>query len=217
MTLNSIGCYNYVARPDPCWGNEKSPIEILTMFAVGEQHCVVLMSGGIDSSSTIVACQELGMSLSGLFFDYGQPAAQSEWQATQSIATHYEMEVEKANLGVSLLSDRGEFFGRNALFIITAAGTIAHRPLTVAIGIPLSPIITMRNLFSLMHMERILNGYSGGTVSPHVPFLAVGKADIIAFARRSEVPLHLTYSCERQNAPRCGESSCLDRIEVDGG
>ena len=188
------------------------------MFAVGEQHCVVLMSGGIDSSSTIVACQELGMSLSGLFFDYGQPAAQSEWQATQSIATHYEMEVEKANLGVSLLSDRGEFFGRNALFIITAAGTIAHRPLTVAIGIhAFSDYYDTKPLF-VKHMERILNGYSGGTVSVHVPFLAVGKADIIAFARRSEVPLHLTYSCERQNAPRCGECpSCLDRIEVDGG
>ena len=38
----------------------------------GRTHCVVLMSGGIDSSATLVACRDLGTSLSGMFINYGK-------------------------------------------------------------------------------------------------------------------------------------------------
>ena len=184
---------------------------------VNRKHCVVLMSGGIDSSATLVVCQELGTNLTGMFIDYGQPAARSEWGAAQRIASHYHIKIERVDLGVNLVSDRGEFFGRNALFILTAVGAIAHRPLTVALGIhALSDYYDTKPLFT-KHMERLLNGYSGGTVSLYVPFLADSKADIIRFARESRVPLHLTHSCERQNSPACAECpSCLDRSEIDG-
>ena len=180
-------------------------------------RCVVLMSGGIDSSATLVVCQKMGTNISGMFINYGQPAALSEWEAVQQIASHYQIGVEKVDLGVTLVSDRGEFFGRNALFVLAAAGVVPHRPLTVAIGIhALSDYYDTKPLF-VKHMERLLNGYSGGTVSLYAPFLADSKAEIIRFAKESGVPLHLTHSCERQNAPACTECpSCLDRIEVDG-
>ena len=67
--------------------------------------------------------------------DYGQPAAQSEWEAAQGIASHYQIEIDRVELGVSLVSDRGEFFGRNALFVLTAAAAFAQRPLTIALGV----------------------------------------------------------------------------------
>ena len=180
-------------------------------------RCVVLMSGGIDSSATLVACQQLGSDLSGMFFDYGQPAARSEWEAVPQMANYYQIGVEKVDLGVTLVSDRGEFFGRNALFVLAAAAVVPHRPLTVAIGIhALSDYYDTKPLF-VKHMERLLNGYSGGTVSLYAPFLADSKAEIIEFAREAAVPLHLTHSCERQNAPACTECpSCLDRTEIDG-
>ena len=184
----------------------------------GSGRCLILMSGGIDSSATLVVCRKLGTSLSGMFIDYGQPAARSEWEAAQSIATHYQIEIEKVDLGITLLSDRGEFFGRNALFILTAAGVVYDRPLTVAIGIhALSDYYDTKPLFT-KHMERLLNGYSGGTVSLYTPFIAHSKAEIVRFAKEAAIPLHLTHSCERQNAPACSECpSCLDRIELDAG
>ena len=40
----------------------------------------------------------LGASLSGIFVDYGQPAVQSEWEAAQRIANHYQIEIEKVDL-----------------------------------------------------------------------------------------------------------------------
>ena len=163
---------------------DDTPWEGGELVRVSNGHCVLLMSGGIDSSATLVACQQLGTDLSGMFFDYGQPAARSEWEAAQHIASHYQIRVEKVDLGVSLVSDRGEFFGRNALFVLTAAGVIPLRPLTVAIGIhALSDYYDTKPLF-VKHMERLLNGYSGGAVSLYAPFLAESKAEIIRFAKR---------------------------------
>ena len=190
----------------------------MNLVPISDKHCVVLMSGGIDSSATLAACQGPGTSLSGMFVDYGQPAAQSEWEAAQRIASHYQIEIDKVDLGISLVSDRGEFFGRNALFILTVAGIIPQRPLVVALGIhALTDYYDTTPLF-VRHMQRLLNGYSGGVVTVSAPFLAHSKAEIIGFARENSVPLHLTYSCEWQNAPACGECpSCRDRIEHYGG
>ena len=181
-----------------------------------EKRYVVLMSGGIDSSATLVACQQPGTYLSGMFVDYGQPAAASEWKAAEWVANHYHIEIDKVELGASLVSNAGEFFGRNALFILTAAGTISHRPLTIALGIhALADYYDTTPLF-VRHIQRLLNGYSGGSVTLSVPFLAHTKAEVIQFARDNSVPLHLTYSCERQNAPACAECpSCFDRTGLN--
>ena len=47
---------------------------------------VVLMSGGIDSTATVAAVLGDGYETSGLFVDYGQPAAGSEWTAARDVA-----------------------------------------------------------------------------------------------------------------------------------
>ena len=189
----------------------------MTLISVREKRCVVLMSGGIDSAATIVACQEPGSTLSGMFVDYGQAAAHSEWESAQRIAGHYQIEIDRVGLGVRLTSTRGEFFGRNALFILTAAGAITERPLTIALGIhALTDYYDTTPLF-VKHMERLLNGYSSGSVTLSTPFLADTKAEVIRYAMEKSVPLHLTYSCERQNAPACAECpSCRDRVEING-
>jgi 7-cyano-7-deazaguanine synthase len=179
---------------------------------------VVLMSGGIDSSATALAILTEGYETSGLFVDYGQPAARSEWRAARDVTNRFGIEIERIDLGFRLAAESGEFFGRNALLILTAAGTIETRPLTIALGIhALSEYYDTQPLF-LRQMQRILDGYSGGSVSLSAPFLAYPKAEVIAFARGNGVPLEMTYSCETQNAPPCLRCpSCEDRIGVDAG
>ena len=100
-------------------------------------------------------------------------------------------------------------------FVLAAAGTTKRRPLTVAIGIhALTDYYDTTTLF-IKHTQRLLNGYSGGSVTLSAPFLADTKAEVIRFAKDNSVPLRLTYSCERQNAPACGEClSCRDRNEL---
>ena len=188
-----------------------------TSFVVGNTHAVVLLSGGIDSTATVAACKDTKESVLALFMDYGQPSAHSEWEAAQNVAAHYAVEVERVRLGFSLISDNGEFFGRNALFILTAAGFIERRPLVVALGIhSLTEYYDTTPLFTT-HIERLLNGYSDGDVSLDTPFLTYTKAEVFKFAQEKAVPLHLTYSCERKNSPVCGVCpSCLDRSVLLG-
>ena len=180
-------------------------------------NTVVLLSGGIDSTATIAACKEATKNILALFVDYGQSSAHSEWKAAQNVAAYYAVEVERVRLGFSLISDSGEFFGRNALFVLTAASVTKERPLAVALGIhSLTEYYDTTPLFS-KHMERLLNGYSGGEVELSTPFLTHTKAEVFKFAKERAVPIHLTYSCEQQNSPACGICpSCQDRNALHG-
>ena len=186
-------------------------------YFVNDTHAVILLSGGIDSTATLAAYKDTTENTLAVFLDYGQAAAHSEWDAAQNIAAHYTVEIERVGLGFSLISDNGEYFGRNALFVLTAAGVTRERPLTVALGIhSLTEYYDTTPLFS-RDMQRLLNGYSGGEVELSTPFLAHTKAEVFKFAKEREVPLHLTYSCERQNSPACGICpSCQDRNALYG-
>lgn len=176
---------------------------------------LVLLSGGIDSAATLVLYHQQGAELSAIHFDYGQPARRSEWEAAEAIAQHYGVPITRIRLGVRPRARNGEFFGRNALFVLAAAATVGQGPLVIAAGLhTASPYYDTTSAF-VADVQRILDGYAGGSVTFAAPFLEKTKKDIIQYARRHRVPLHLTYSCERRNAPPCGEcSSCQDRREL---
>ena len=181
-----------------------------------DNHNLILMSGGIDSSAAVGACLMEGTASEGIFVDYGQPAARSEWSAAESVARYYGIGVCRVRLGFPLVSHEGEFFGRNALLILVAAGMAEARPLSIVSGIhALSEYYDTSPLF-LRQMQHLLNGYSGGLVTLSTPFLADTKAEVVQFAKDNDVPLELTYSCETQDAPACGICpSCRDRIDAD--
>ena len=207
------------SAPGIWWGIHVPPLQgphPLTWLIMSTGKSIVLMSGGIDSSVSAIAVRKEGYETSGLFVDYGQPAARSEWRALQDVAKHLDLDVKKVELGFRLASQSGEFFGRNALLVLTAAGITQSRPLTIALGIhALSEYYDTQPLF-LRQMQRILDGYFAGSVALTAPFLACPKAEVIAFARDNGVPLDLTYSCEEQNAPPCLRCpSCEDRVDVD--
>lgn len=178
-------------------------------------HVTVLLSGGIDSAATIAAFRKQHAALHGIFFDYGQPSRRSEWEAAQAIGHHYRIEVVRVKLGFRLTSRDGEFFARNALLTLAAAATRPPGPVVLAIGLHSpSPYYDTTPSF-VADVQRLLDGYSGGTVTIAAPFLETTKRAVVQFARRHRVPLHLTYSCERRNAPACGKCrSCEDRAEL---
>lgn len=58
----------------------------------------------------------------------------------------------------------------------------------------------------------ILDGYFNGTVLLDAPFLSFTKHQIYEYCIENNVPLELTYSCERGNMLPCGICpSCKDR------
>lgn len=86
-----------------------------------DETVVVLAGGGIDSSAVLALCNQHCNRVSGLFVDYGQPCAESEWRAAQRVARHFGMSVERVEAGFSLVASKGEYFGRNALLVMIAA------------------------------------------------------------------------------------------------
>ena len=181
-----------------------------------KRHTLVLLSGGIDSSTIVAQCVASGAEVSAIFIDYGQAAARTEWDAAQLIARHYGVCVRRLQIAANLVSSGGEIFGRNAVLILLAAATTHKRPLEVAIGIhALSEYYDTTPLFT-RHVTRLLDGYSGGAVALSAPFLTETKSDIIEAAMKSDLPFELTYSCETGNAPACRQCpSCLDRRLLD--
>ena len=179
-------------------------------------HVTVLMSGGIDSSAVVAALKFNCAIVTGVFVDYGHPAANSEWDAVQSLAGRFGILVNRLELGFPLEVRRGEYSVRNALLILIAAGNTRVRPLKIALGIhALSEYYDTTPMF-LRQMQRVLDGYFGGTVTLTAPFLSETKAEVIRYAMDNGVPLELTYSCETQNRPACGRCpSCRDRKDAN--
>lgn len=183
---------------------------------VNAGHVTILMSGGIDSAATVAACRGLYASKSGLFVDYGQPAGRSEWEAVLRIAQHFSLDTARLDVGLKMSSRQGEYFGRNALLLLAAASSSEVRPLSIALGIhSMCPYYDTTPLF-VRDMQRLLDGYSGGEIGLTAPFLSHTKAEVIRYAKNVGIPLELTYSCEVQDAPPCGQCpSCRDRREFE--
>lgn len=176
---------------------------------------LVLLSGGIDSATTLAVYRRQATAVSAVHFDYGQPARRSEWAAADAVARHYGVPITRIRLGVRPHVRAGEFFGRNALFVLAAAATVGQGPLVIAAGLhTASPYYDTTAAF-VGDIQRILDGYAGGSVTFAAPFLETTKKSIVQYARRHRVPLPLTYSCERRSAPPCGVcSSCRDREDL---
>jgi len=173
---------------------------------------IVLTSGGIDSAVVMAVYARERRDAVGVFIDYGQPARRSEWAAARALAAHYAVPVRRIKLGFHLPSEKGEFLFRNAILALTAAATTKERPLVVALGVHSGSHYYDTTPAFLDDLQRLVDGYSNGTVSIGRPLLKMNKAMIVEYARRHRVPLRLTYSCETRSGSACGECpSCMDR------
>lgn len=70
----------------------------------------------------------------------------------------------------------------------------------------------------LTDVQRLLDGYFGGTVRVEAPFVEFTKRDVFDFCLRNRVPVDLTFSCERSSDCPCGECrSCEERLILREG
>lgn len=178
---------------------------------MGRRTVTLLLSGGIDSAALVPFYRARDVDLHALHFDYGQPSALAERRAAKAICKHYTLPLAVRKFGFSLPCVAGEFHARNALFLLGAAA-LETGASGIAIGIHAgTPYYDCSEAF-VADLGRVFDGYFGGSVSVEAPFLAFDKRHVCEFAYRSQVPLSLTFSCERTNDSPCGEcASCRDR------
>lgn len=77
-----------------------------------QTRIALLLSGGIDSAATLAVYFRQKAHIDAVFFDYGQPARRSEWEAAQAIAAHYNVNLRRIRLGVRLPGNNRNNRGR---------------------------------------------------------------------------------------------------------
>jgi 7-cyano-7-deazaguanine synthase len=173
-------------------------------------HTLVLLSGGLDSLACIVHYRLAGKSVSGLFIDYGQPAAKHEIAAVSRLATVLHLPVATVTVnGIAI--NRGFIRGRNALLLQLGLMHSADECGIVALGVHAGTSYADCSPYFIYEAQRMFNIYMDGAIQVDAPFLAWTKREIWEFLLKYDAPVDLTYSCERGGDQPCNQClSCQD-------
>ena len=193
---------------------------------------VVLLSGGLDSSTVLYYAKAKGYDTHCLIFDYGQ-RHRKEILAAKRIAALSKSPFHLVKIGLpwkgsSLLDNKinlphgGKLDGenipttyvpaRNIIFLSFAASfaeAIAAKHIFIgANAVDYSGYPDCRpkfiKSFQSMLAQGLKTGVEGHTIKVETPLIHLSKARIIKLAEKLQVPLELTWSCYQGKQKPCG-------------
>ena len=197
------------------------------------KSCIVLLSGGLDSVTTLAIARTAGYDCYALSFDYGQ-RHEAELQAARNIAARYEvrqhlvLDIDLGRMGGSALTDNAidvpeaESEGipvtyvpaRNTVFLAYALGwaEVLHAG-TIFIGVNAVdysgyPDCRPEYIKAFQNMARLATkaGVEGEAITIETPLIEMSKAEIIQTGVRLGVDYSQTVSCYQadQQGRACG-------------
>lgn len=204
------------------------------------KKAVILLSGGLDSTTCMSVASKEGYELYPLSFDYGQKH-QRELEAAKAVAQFYQVKEHRIirldHVGGSALTDSSlpvpDYEGegeipvtyvpaRNTLFLSYALGygeVIGADAIFIGISsVDYSGYPDCRPEF-LQAFQKVAEvgtkaGVDGQVIAIKAPLLHLSKADTIRLAVENGAPLHLTTSCYRGGEKACGTcDSCTLRLK----
>jgi 7-cyano-7-deazaguanine synthase len=172
----------------------------------------LLLSGGIDSTALVGFYLSQDVLVKGFHFNYGHPSFAAEKRAVEKVASHYKIPVSTIDLGLPIASNKGEYYCRNAILLLSAASISSSTSARFAIGIHQgTPYYDCSKDF-VDDIQRIFDGYFNGSFQVEAPFLKLTKGQILSLCNDLKVPIEITYSCERSSDVPCKKCpSCIDR------
>ncbi|QQE81422.1 7-cyano-7-deazaguanine synthase QueC [Alicyclobacillus sp. SO9] len=204
---------------------------------------VVILSGGLDSTTCMGIAKTQGYEVHALTFNYGQ-RHQIELQKAKQVAEHYQAADHRVvkldflkQIGGSALTDMdltvpttgvGEDIpvtyvpGRNFMFLSMAAsyaeviGATAIFMGVNALDYSGYPDCRPEFIHAVQEALRVGTkaGVEGHPIAVETPLLHWTKAEIIKKGMELEVPYHLTTSCYLGEEEACGEcDSCRLRLK----
>lgn len=202
------------------------------------KSAIVLLSGGLDSATTLLFALSNGYKVSCLIFDYGQ-RHKREVRCAKKIArwAHCAYRIEKLaliNKGSSLLDKKikvpaAKFSGkipstyvpaRNLIFLSIAssfAESLGAEAIFIgANAIDFSGYPDCRPRF-FSSLQQVLNvgtksGVEGKGIKIITPLIKKTKKEIVLLGEKIGVPFNLTWSCYKGGKRPCGKcESCILR------
>lgn len=205
-----------------------------------KQSIVVLLSGGLDSSTLLASLQQDGWNVIALSILYGQ-RHKKEILASEAIAHHYHVEhqvvdistVQSLFAGSALTSadiavPHGHYTdssmkstvvpNRNMVFL-SLAGALAVSRKAQAIAYAAHAgdhtIYPDCRTSFIASMREAFALCDWEPVSLLTPFASSTKADIVSLGIKLQVPYELTWSCYEGGTHHCGQcGTCVERIEA---
>lgn len=199
------------------------------------ERAVVLLSGGLDSATTLYLAKKRGFHCSCLSFDYGQ-RHKRELDSAKKIAkaagcTYQMLKIKLPWGGSSLLDSKTDIPtrgrgipntyvpARNIIFLsfaLSFAEAIGARAIFIgANALDFSGYPDCRPEFYRAFNKVIVTGTKKGkAIKIETPLINKSKAEIIKLASCLGVPYELTWSCYRGGKSPCGRcDSCYFRAK----
>lgn len=204
------------------------------------KKAVILLSGGLDSTTCMAVAKSEGYELYPISFNYGQKHDR-ELELAKEIAKLYHSKehriIEMQNVGGSALTDSdievpeycedGEMPvtyvpARNLLFLSYALGfaeVIDADAIFIGVSsVDYSGYPDCRPEFIGAFQNLIdvgtVSGISGRPIRVETPLIDLSKADTILLGNRLGAPYHLTTSCYNGDSEACGLcDSCVLRLK----
>lgn len=200
---------------------------------------LVLLSGGVDSSTALALALSQDPQVEAISFSYNQKHKELELEAARKIAAYYkvphqilevssvfsgsksslnaenDIEVSTGDYATQTEANTEVEF-RNGIFISILAGIAMQKgALEIYFGAHLDDSGVIYPDCSpefIEAMNQAVQLGSGGKVRLTAPFGQVKKKDIVAKGVELGVPYELTYSCYNGVYPPCGKcGTCIDR------
>lgn len=178
-----------------------------------EADATILLSGGIDSMLCAHLMCEKKYRVQGLFIDFGQPASECEKFAAESLTKKLSLlPLLRCTAKPVINISSGEIAGRNAFLIFSAMTLVGISHGLLVIGVHSGTAYYDCTLGFIRSVGNLVSEYTDGRLQVIAPLLGWEKSEIISYAKKQDLPLHLTYSCENGTNPPCGQClSCRDR------
>lgn len=198
-----------------------------------KKSCVVILSGGIDSSVVAYWAKSIGYNVYALTFKYGQ-IAQKEVEHATLIAEKLGASIKVVDLNplkeifvgvTSLCDEKIEMTStfsqplvvpfRNAIFLsVAVAYAISIGADAIFYGAQGSDepfYLDCRKEF-YKEFEKTARLGTGRKIRVEAPFSNLAKSEVIALGVQLGVPFNLTWSCYLDKGKHCGKcESCINR------
>ena len=203
---------------------------------------IVLVSGGMDSLTTLGIACEHHQDIALLHLSYGQKTAKREQECFKNIANFYHIPGERrkiinmdflGELGGSSLTDKDIKVKKYAPGTEIPNSYVPFRNThLIALAVSWAEIIKARKIYIgaveedssgypdcrpsyyKAYNELIRQGSKNGNIQIITPIIGMRKHDIIKKARELKAPLEMTYSCYANEDKACGIcDSCFLRLQ----
>lgn len=188
----------------------------------GDRKAVVLLSGGLDSATTLAVARDQGYLCYALSLDYGQRhgaelAAARRVAESLGVAQHKVIPLDLTAIGGSALTDSGIAVPEQPGEGIPVTYVPARNTIFLALALAWAEVLGAWDLFIGVNavdysgypdcrpeyieaFQRLCQlatraGVQGGAFQVHAPLIELSKADIIRVGMRLGVDYGLTVSC----------------------